>query len=51
MLKIRPESLTTAEMLRSADHEVACGNSLPLAWQMALVQIAYKLQDELAATA
>jgi len=51
MLKIRPESLTTAEMLRLADHEVACGNSLPLAWQIALVQTAYKLQDELAATA
>ena len=51
MLKIQPESLTAAELLRLADYEVACGNSLPLAWQIALVQLAYKLQDDLAVTA
>lgn len=48
MLKIRPENLTVTEFLRIADHEVACGNSLPLDWQNALIQVIYKIHDTLA---
>jgi len=51
MLKIRPESLTPDELLRMADHEVACGNYLPLDWQKALVQQIFKLRDALDAHA
>lgn len=51
MLKIRPENLTPDEILRTADHEVACGNSLSLDWQKALVQQIFKLRDEIDAHA
>jgi hypothetical protein len=47
MLKIRPENLTSAEVLRLADHEVACGNTLPLEWQRALIEQILRLNDEL----
>lgn len=50
MLKIRPEILTVNELLRLADHEVACGKSLPIEWQQALIKVLYKVQDELALT-
>lgn len=47
MLKIRPENLTRDEMLRVADHELACGRELPVVWQEALVKTLFQLQDEL----
>lgn len=51
MLRIRPESVTASELLRIADHEVACGRSLPIEWQQALIKVIYKIQDELAVQA